>query len=128
MAYHALEDIEVAVVVMCVLGDDSRGTGIPDHYIGIGTHFNPSFLWVQIEDLSGVRAGHSHEATRIQKTGVNPLLPHHGEAVLHAVHSIGYLGEVALAQLLLRFIECAIVTAGGLQVVTKLMWTNDALN
>ena len=35
---HALEDVEVARVVVCFGGDRTRCVSIPDHNVGIGAH------------------------------------------------------------------------------------------
>ena len=112
----ALEDIEVDVLVMSFGGDSAGAVRVPHHNVGIGTHLNRPFTWVEIEDLGGVGGGDGDELLRRELAGIHAFVPQHGQTVFDSGGAVRDLGKVVFSCGLLLFTEAAVIGGSGLQI------------
>lgn len=117
MAFHALEYIEVACLMVRLHGDGAFGVRIPDDNISIGTLGDAALLRIQIEYFSCIRAGDGHKSIWADDAGMHALFPGDRQPVFDAIHSVGDFREITLTQGLLLAIECAMIAAGCLKMV-----------
>ncbi|MNK91551.1 hypothetical protein D3C87_1116500 [compost metagenome] len=89
---------------------------IPQHQVGIGTHTNRAFAWIEVEDLRGVGGGEGDEILHRQTPGVNPLIPKHCHAIFDTRRTVGNLAEVIAPGGFLLGAEAAMVSRGGVQI------------
>lgn len=77
------------IVTLC--RDDFCDIWIPEHQIGVRAHGDASFARVQVEDLGGVGAGHSHELILVH---FSSYLPNKDSEIRLQCHSHVYLLEL----------------------------------
>ena len=106
--------------MMSVFGYFASGIRIPNNNISIGTNTNVTFLWVEIENFSSICTGDGNKTARIQNASMYTIFPYNRHAILNTVYAIGNIGKIAHTQLLVFLVKSAIVTAGGLQIITKI--------
>src|SRR5262249_26120299 len=106
---HALEDVEVDLLVMGPGGDGAGRLGVPDHDVGIGADADRALARIDVEDLGGVGGGPAHDLFPRQPPGAAPMAPPHGHAVLAPAGAVGDPAEVVAAHRLLIGAEAAMV-------------------
>lgn len=103
---------------MRLSGNRTLPVGVPDNDICVWADRYHSLSRIQIEDLSGIGAGHCHEPRRIHYSRVYTFLPNDWHPVFHAVYTIGNLRKVIFAQSFLFGVEGAIVATGNLKAIS----------
>ncbi|MNC27556.1 hypothetical protein D3C75_757280 [compost metagenome] len=97
-------------------GNGPRALRVPQHQVGIGTHANRAFAWVEVEDLRRVGGRQRDELLHRKASAVHAFIPQHRHAVFDTGGAVGDLAEVVAASGFLLGAEAAVVGGGGVQV------------
>lgn len=119
VALHALEDVEVASLMMSRGRNGTDRLRIPDKNIRIRARSDTALARVDIEDFGRICTGDGNEPLRVDQSRLDTFIPDDGHPVLDTVDAVRNLSKVAKAEFFLVLIEGAVIAAGRLQIVPE---------